>query len=307
VKLAVFDDSRLGLVTPDQATVTDVTGVLPWPHDADPLSGWWRCLCRDFEVLAPRLRAASGPRRALSDVQLRAPVLGPSKVLGCAVNYPEHASEMRETVMPRTGTERSAWMLQFDVFLKAPSSIIGPREEVVLPDSVVRRGGEVHHECELALVIGRGGARIAEADAMRHVLGYTIGLDITERGPGDRSRRKSWDTFSPLGPWITTADEVPDPHELTIHLEVDGTVRQHASTRDMLVRIPAIISYASGVMRLEPGDVILTGAPHGVGQVHDGEAIEASIEGLGRMRIPVVRAGSPRTPVAEQPAVGGIR
>ena len=136
-------------------------------------------------------------------------------------------------------------------------------------------------------MIGRGGSRIAESDALAHVLGYTIGLDITERGAGDRSRRKSWDTFTPLGPWITTADELTDPGALEIHLEIGGTTKQHANTSEMLVGVAGIVAYASSIMRLEPGDVILTGAPQGVGEIHDGDVIDTSISGLGRLRVPV--------------------
>lgn len=287
MKLALFDDDRLGVVSADERTIADVTAFLPWPHDPDPVTGWWRRLCRDFEALAPRLRAGAGRARPLADVRLRAPVLNPSKVIACAVNYAEHAKEMLAVGARTGGGDQPAWLHQFDVFLKAPSSIVGPSDAIVLPEALVRRSKEIHHEGELALVIGRGGSRIGESEAMGHVLGYTIGLDITERGQGDRSRRKSWDTFTPLGPWITTADEVADPANLTIHLEIGGAVRQHANTRDMVVGIPGIIAYASSVMRLEPGDVILTGAPPGVGEIHDGDVLDTRIDSLGRMRIPV--------------------
>jgi len=303
MKLAIFDENRLGVVSSDERTVTDVTAAVPW-HDTEPLSGWWRRLCRelhgDFDSLAARLASTRGPVRALDDVRLRAPVLNPSKVIACAINYPDHAAEM-PSVMARTGTARPDWMLRFDVFLKAPSSIVGPSDAIVLPDSLVRRGAEIHHECELAVVIGRGGSRISKLDARSHVLGYTIGLDVTERGEGDRSRRKSWDTFTPLGPWLSTADEVVDAAALTIDLTVNGQTRQHARTRDMVLGVPEIIEYASGVMRLEPGDVILTGAPAGVGEIHDGDILEARIDRIGLLRIPVVRGEASR----DGHAVGG--
>jgi 2-keto-4-pentenoate hydratase/2-oxohepta-3-ene-1,7-dioic acid hydratase in catechol pathway len=156
-----------------------------------------------------------------------------------------------------------------------------------LPPEPVAAGREINHEAEATFVIGTGGWRIAEEDALGHVLGYMIGLDITERGPGDRSRRKSYDTFTPLGPWLTTEDEVPDPHDLAIQLWLNGEVRQLANTRDMLVKIPRIIAYASRVMRLEPGDVILTGAPPGVGQIHAGDVMVVEVSGLGQMEVGV--------------------
>ena len=290
MRLALFDACRLGVVSADGHTVVEVTEALPWPHDPDPLGAcWWRRLCRDFDELRPAIERAAqrGTPRRVSDVYLRAPVLNPSKVIACAVNYSEHEVEMREGILQRTGSWTDHWMLDFDVFLKAPSSIIGPLDCVHLPAGPIAAGREIHHESELAFVVGRGGSRISEVDALAHVLGYLIGLDITERGPGDRSRRKSYDTFTPLGPWLTTADEVADPHDLTIRLWVNGKVRQEANTRDMLVKIPQIIAYASNIMRLEPGDVVLTGAPPGVGEIHAGDVMVTEISGLGRMEIPV--------------------
>lgn len=296
MKLVLFDDNRLGVIVPDERVVADVTAALPWPHDPDRLTaGWWRRLCRDFRELRPRLEAAAAAsgRRPLDAVALRAPVLNPTKVVACAVNYREHVAEMRDGILQRTGSTTDSWMLDFDVFLKAPSSIVGPGEAVVLPAGPVAEGREIHHESELALVIGAGGADIPEDRAMAHVLGYTIGLDMTVRGPGDRSRRKSYDTFTPIGPCIATADEIPDPHALGIRLTVNGAMRQNISSGDMLVRIPGIIAHASRVMRLEPGDVILTGAPPGVDQVHDGDLMTAEIDGVGAMSTPV-RGPAPR-------------
>jgi 2-keto-4-pentenoate hydratase/2-oxohepta-3-ene-1,7-dioic acid hydratase in catechol pathway len=186
--------------------------------------------------------------------------------------------------------ELPAWMFEFDVFLKAPSSIVGPSDIVLLPDAPEVVDKEVHHESELAVIIGRGGTQISETDALDHVLGYTIGLDMTVRGQGDRSRRKSYDTFTPIGPWVVTADEIADPHALEIRLTVGGVERQHVNSGDMVTRVPGIIAYASRIMRLEPGDVLLTGAPPGVGQVLEGDVMDATISGLGRLRIPVQAA-----------------
>jgi 2-keto-4-pentenoate hydratase/2-oxohepta-3-ene-1,7-dioic acid hydratase in catechol pathway len=292
VRIALFDDFRLGLVDPDSQTIRDVTHTLPGRSDGDPCgAGWWVRMCRDFPVTAPRLLAAAraATPMPLSGVSLRAPVLNPSKIVATASNYGEHVAEMRETVLTRVAGHVEDWMLDFDVFLKAPSSVTGCDSEVVLPATALAQGREVHHESELALVIGRGGTDISEADALDHVLGYLVGLDMTVRGDGDRSRRKSYDTFTPLGPWLTTADDVAEPQLLEVRLEVGGVVRQQANTRDMLVPVAGIIAYTSSVMRLEPGDVILTGAPPGVGEVHAGDRIEASITGLGTLRVDVRR------------------
>jgi 2-keto-4-pentenoate hydratase/2-oxohepta-3-ene-1,7-dioic acid hydratase in catechol pathway len=287
VKLALFDGWRLGVVTGDE--VADVTGALPG-HDPDPLTaGWWRALCRDFGTLRPVLESAarSASRVPLASVRLCPPVLGPSKVLACACNYPDHVAEMHE-VQRRTLGQAVDWMMDFDVFLKAPSAISGPADPVVLPPDVLRAGQEIHHEAELVLVIGAGGRDIPETLALRHVLGYTIGLDITVRGAADRSRRKSYDTFAPLGPWLTTADEAGDPAGLVIDLIRNGQDhRQHSRTRDLITPVPAIVAYASRIMTLLPGDVIFTGAPAGVGPIEPGDILETSISRLGSMTITV--------------------
>jgi 2-keto-4-pentenoate hydratase/2-oxohepta-3-ene-1,7-dioic acid hydratase in catechol pathway len=157
----------------------------------------------------------------------------------------------------------------------------------VLPEDVVAAGHEIHHESELVVVIGAGGRNIPEQAALDHVLGYTLGLDMTVRSEGDRSRRKSYDTFSPLGPWLVTADEVGDPADLDIRLEVNGTERQRVHTSTMITKVPAIVAYASSVMTLLPGDVIFTGAPPGVGPIHRGDRLVTGISRIGEMRLHV--------------------
>lgn len=287
MKLALFSDQRLGIVTGDG--LVDVTGALPWPHDPDPLTaGWWRRLCRDFAETRPALEraAAGGPSVPLEEVRLQAPVLNPSKILAAASNYAAHVEEMHR-VQERTLGRVEPWMMRFDVFLKAPSSLAGPADDIVLPEGEVAAGHEIHHESELVAVVGRGGREIPEGAALDHVFGYAVGLDVTVRGEGDRSRRKSYDGFSPVGPWVTTADEVGDPGDLEIHLEVNGTKRQHVHTSTMLTKVPALVAYASSLMTLLPGDLIFTGAPPGVGPIHAGDELEARISRLGAMRLRV--------------------
>jgi 2-keto-4-pentenoate hydratase/2-oxohepta-3-ene-1,7-dioic acid hydratase in catechol pathway len=287
VRLALFDDYRLGVVAGEQ--IVDVTGALP-AHDADPVSaGWWRALCRDLPGLRPALQAAAaaGPAVALTAVRLLAPALNPSKIIACASNYPAHVAEMHE-VQRRTLGHVEDWMMNFDVFLKAPSALSGPGDDIVLPREVLDAGQEIHHESELVVVIGAGGRDIPPGEAAGHVLGYTAGLDVTVRGPADRSRRKSYDTFAPLGPWITTADEAGDPAGLVIDLVRNGEDhRQHCSVRDMITPVPAIVSYASRMMTLVPGDLIFTGAPPGVGPIRPGDVLETRISRIGSMTINV--------------------
>jgi 2-keto-4-pentenoate hydratase/2-oxohepta-3-ene-1,7-dioic acid hydratase in catechol pathway len=289
LKLALFDDNRLGIVSADDATLVDVTDALPWPHDPDPLTaGWWRALCRDHASLAPALQAAAdaGTPRPIADVTLRAPALAPTKVVAAASNYGDHVAEMHG-VQERTLGKVESWMMEFDVFLKAPSSIVGPGSDIVLPRDVVAAGHEVHHESELVIVIGRGGKDIPLESAMDHVLGFTAGLDITVRSAADRSKRKSYDSFSPLGPWIVTRDEIGDGGALDILLTSGGEVRQSVNTRDLLTPVPQIVAYASTIMTLNPGDVLFTGAPPGVGPIAAGEKLEMTIGGIGSMTVTV--------------------
>lgn len=275
MKLAVFDDLRLGVVR-DDAALVDVTGALPqW--DNGYAANWWLRLCHDFAALRPRLEraAAEGQPIPLERVRLRAPVLNPSKIIAAASNYGAHREEMRGRFAPP-----GSWLGEFDVFLKAPSSIIGPGDTIVLPEVGDR---EIHHESELAFVIGRGGKDIPVERALDHVLGYTILIDVTVRGEGDRSRRKSYDTFTPIGPYLVTADEIGDPHALRIELWVNDQKRQDVNSGEMLVKIPEMIAYASRVMTLCPGDVFTTGSPAGVGQIHDGDTLVTQISRIGRM------------------------
>ena len=277
MRLAIFDGrdgaNRLGVMTAEG--IGDVTDALPWPHDPDPLTaGWWRALCRDFAEVRPALEKAAEQARpqAPGDVRLRAPVLSPSKIVAAASNYAAHVAEMHD-VQRRTLGRVEPWMMEFDVFLKAPSSVSGPADDIVLPPVE----GEIHHEAELVAIIGAGGLPF----------GYTIGLDVTLRAEGDRSRRKSYATFSPLGPWLTTADEAGDPAGMRIGLERNGIVRQQVSVGDMLVPVDQIVAHASGIMTLLPGDVLFTGAPPGVGPIAAGDTLRAWITGLGEMRLRV--------------------
>jgi len=274
MKLAIFDGGRLGVV--DGAALVDVSAAVPgW--DAGYAANWWLRLCESWPSLRPELEraAAAGPTSPVTEAALEPAVLHPGKIVAAAANYADHVSEMTG----RAGVE--GWQLDFDIFLKAPSSVIGPGARLRLPAVE----GEVHHECELAVVIGREGYAIPEQAAMDHVLGYTIALDMTLRGSGDRSRRKSYDGFTPIGPWLVLADEIADPHGLRIQLEVNGRVQQDVETSAMQRRVPAIIAHISSIMTLHPGDVICTGAPAGVGRVRPGDHLRARISGIGEMEL----------------------
>jgi 2-keto-4-pentenoate hydratase/2-oxohepta-3-ene-1,7-dioic acid hydratase in catechol pathway len=152
---------------------------------------------------------------------------------------------------------------------------------VVIRDSERR----TDHEVELAVVIGRRANRVSRREAMAHVAGYAIGLDISVRGPEDRSFRKSPDSYSVLGPWLVTADEVPDPGSLDLRIEVNGQTRQHSNTRHMILSVAELIELASSMYTLHPGDVIFTGTPEGVSPIVPGDAIVATIGSIGSMSV----------------------
>jgi 2-keto-4-pentenoate hydratase/2-oxohepta-3-ene-1,7-dioic acid hydratase in catechol pathway len=209
---------------------------------------------------------------SLESVRLLPPIL-PSKVIGVGRNYGEHAREL--------GNEVPDVPL---IFLKPPTSLIGPEAAILLPPQSQR----VEHEGELVIVIGRRGRHIEPADAAGYILGYTIGNDVTARDLQRRdnqwTRAKGFDTFCPLGPWIDT-DFDPTDALLTCH--VNGEMRQMGSTHDMIFQPPQLIAYISSFMTLEPGDVIMTGTPAGVGPLLPGDSVEVRIEGLGTLRNPV--------------------
>ncbi|MFI7607563.1 fumarylacetoacetate hydrolase family protein [Micromonospora sp. NPDC049366] len=221
----------------------------------------------------------SGARWALSDVRLLSPIL-PSKVVCVGRNYAEHAAEHGNEV-PKEPL----------LFLKPSTSVIGPRDAIRLPIF----SKQVEHEAELAVVIGAPGARRADrAAAEKAIFGYTCANDVTardlQRSDGQWTRAKGFDSFCPIGPWITTGLDVSD---LEIRCEVGPDpealeVRQIGRTRDMVFDVPALVSYISHVMTLLPGDVVLTGTPAGVSPLTDGDTVTVRIEGIGELTNPVV-------------------
>jgi 2-keto-4-pentenoate hydratase/2-oxohepta-3-ene-1,7-dioic acid hydratase in catechol pathway len=289
MKLCRFNDDRLGLVEGD--TVLDVSAaldVLPavrWPVPlGDPLVSHLAAL-----VAAVRDVRTAAARLPLAQVRLHSPLTNPSKVMAAPANYRLHVEQDTKDPGVDHGVHRKALegverpTEKYGLFLKATSAIAGPAEgvQVILPE---RR---TDHEIELAVVIGKAGHAIPRADAMQHVAGYCIGLDMTVRGTEDRSFRKSADSYTVLGPWFVTADEVADPHALTMSLWVNGERRQHSSTGAMTVDIPDLIAIASSMYTLHPGDVILTGTPEGVGPVVPGDTVRVACDLLGEMSFAV--------------------
>lgn len=288
MRLCRFDDDRLGLVEGD--SVRDVTQALdalprhgyPLPR-FDPLIANLPEVCRRVDALA-----AGAPRRPLAGVKLLSPVANPGKLLAAPVNYKKHLEEARGD--PAIHHQKQVDEIQkMGLFLKATSALVGPGEGVALRH-LDRRND---HEVELAAIIGKPGRNIPRARAYDHIAAYCIGLDMTVRGPEERSLRKSVDSFAVLGPWLVTADSIGNPAELELKLSVNGELRQHANTRDLILTIPDLIEFSSAFYTLHPGDVLFTGTPEGVGPVKPGDRLLAEIQDVGRMEVAVRAAPAP--------------
>lgn len=282
MKLCRFDNDRLGLVDGD--SVQDVTAALEvLPRHAWPLPRF-DPLIADLPAVRARIEsiAAGAPRRPLAAARLLSPVANPGKILAAPVNYRKHLEEARED--PAIHHQKQVAEIQkVGLFLKATSSLVGPGEGVALRH-LDRRND---HEIELAAVIGKAGRDIPRAKAFEHIAGYCIGLDMTVRGPEERSLRKSVDSFTVLGPWFVSADAIADPAALDLRLTVNGDLRQHANTRDLILTIPELIEFATSFYSVHPGDVLLTGTPEGVGPVQPGDRLVAEIQDIGRMEVAI--------------------
>ena len=207
-----------------------------------------------------------------SDADLRCPVQ-PSKIVCIGRNYAAHARELGHDIPSEPL-----------LFLKPPSALAGPGDAVVLPPESVR----IEHEAELAVVLGRRTKNVSKADALSHVLGYSCACDVTARDLQKKdvqfTRSKGFDTFCPVGPWIETD---LDPFAAHVRCRVDGQTRQDGTTANMLFDVPTVIAYVSRMMTLEPGDVILTGTPEGVGPLRAGNVLEVEISGVGTLKLRV--------------------
>jgi 2-keto-4-pentenoate hydratase/2-oxohepta-3-ene-1,7-dioic acid hydratase in catechol pathway len=272
MRFLYFNDFRLGIVKSDH--VIDVSAeVQDIPHTGphDLISG----LIARFDRHRPRLQqaAASSSGIPLAGLRIRPPLPKPGNIVCMAVNYMED------------GTRKEPAPL--NAFHKAPTSIIGDGDTMVLPDvpATIFEG-----EAEMAVVIGKRASNVPAARAMEHVFGYLNFIDGSARGlppPGNVFfQMKSRDSFAPIGPWLVTADEIPDPHRLPVRLWVNGELKQNFNTSDMAHKIPRCIEWVSSIHTLEPGDILATGTNHrGLSAFHDGDAVELETEGLGRLHI----------------------
>lgn len=230
-------------------------------------------------------RAAEAAPSELTGPELGAPLVRPGKILAVGLNYLRHIAEVGK---PRPEAPM--------IFAKYPSAVTGPRDVVELDRALTN---ELDYEVELAVVIGRPARRVSESEALDHVLGYCVANDVSardlQRAESQISRSKGMDTFCPLGPWITTPEEVGDPHDLRIRSWVGDELRQDSTTGDLLFDVPSLIAHLSRTATLETGDVILTGTPSGVGSgmtppgyLQEGDVVRCEIERLGTLENRVV-------------------
>ncbi|MBK5293354.1 MAG: fumarylacetoacetate hydrolase family protein [Acidobacteriia bacterium] len=221
---------------------------------------------------------------ALKAVKLLAPIARPPKIVCVGLNYRDHAIESKMEI-PKVPT----------IFCKFPTAIIGPGDSIVLP----KNSTQPDYEAEFAVIIGKGGRHIAAHRWQEHVFGYTNLNDVSARDFQMATTQwmmgKTFDTFCPIGPWIVTADEIPDPHALDISITINGEVLQSSNTTHLIFRIPDLIAHLSSVFTLEPGDIISTGTPAGVGFARKpprwlaaGDEVVVRVQGLGELRNPVV-------------------
>ena len=265
-----------GLLHSD-GTIRDLTGLVPDIGGA-VISDTGLAMLRGVDASALPVVAAG--------TRLGACVAGTGKFICIGLNYADHAAESGMQVPPEPV-----------IFMKANSAICGPNDPVIIPRGSVKTDWEV----ELAVIIGKRAKYVSEADAMGYVAGYAVAHDVSERGfqkerSGQWTKGKSCDNFGPLGPWLVTRDEVADPQDLAMWLTVNGVKRQNGSTKTMVYGVKYLVSYLSQFMSLEPGDVISTGTPPGVGEgmkpqsvyLKAGDVVELAVEGLGQQRQDVI-------------------
>jgi 2-keto-4-pentenoate hydratase/2-oxohepta-3-ene-1,7-dioic acid hydratase in catechol pathway len=282
MKFCRFDDERLGLI--DGNSVRDVTAALDvLPRCSYPLPQH-DIFIANLEAVTTRARAVAKDVRALplESVTLLSPVANPGKIIAAPVNYQKHLTEVRDNPQLHGNNPGHTFTIQTaGLFLKATSSLVGAGQGIVVRCAKRR----TDHEVELAVVIGRTASRVKRDEALSYVAGYSIGLDISIRGSEDRSFRKSPDSYSVLGPWLVTADEIPNPGELDLQLTVNDQLRQHSNTKYMILGVPELIELASAFYTLQPGDLLFTGTPEGVSPIQAGDRIVATIDKIGSMSV----------------------
>jgi 2-keto-4-pentenoate hydratase/2-oxohepta-3-ene-1,7-dioic acid hydratase in catechol pathway len=254
-------------------------------------------LIAGYEKFKASLESASASSRAvaLDDKLLNPPIMNPSKIWAAAGNYKRGSAGLNDARGRGTAAKTSPEELLENIFLKPPSAIAGPEDDILIP----RAADSIFPELELCVVIGKKARHVPKTEALEVVFGYTIMLDVTARGyglsknmSGTRNVRKGFETFAPIGPWITTKDEIADPHNLWMKLWINGELKQSAKTDAMINDIATQISFLSDVTTLLPGDLLTTGnpdSPEFQEKLKPGDTLKAEIEGIGAMNLGVAR------------------
>ena len=285
MRICRFNDNRIGVVRDDGVhDVSDIVNELPAVRYPYPMG----------DQLIANLDSLRGKMEELADgvagvdpnsVKFLSPVANPTKVIGTPSNYQAHRDEMKggANLEATAGRRYPDSVAEQGLFIKANSALIGPGEGVAVrfPD---RR---TDHEAELGLVFSKSGTDIPESDVWDYVAGYALALDMVVRGKEDRSFRKSVDTYAVLGPWLVTADEVPEPENLNFELSVNGESRQVANTGSMIMDLTTQISWGSTFYSFHAGDILMTGTCSGVGPVQAGDNIHMKMDVIGEMDVAV--------------------
>jgi 2,4-didehydro-3-deoxy-L-rhamnonate hydrolase len=280
MRICRYDDDRLGVVS--NGLIYDVTAIQSQIRTDAPYAMYGDPVIEALPKLRDRLsaEATKAPGIPISSVKLLAPVARPSKIMAAPSNYKSHIAEMG------TGKGNSKFtgnIAEDGIFLKANSAVVGPSQGVPVRFSERR----TDHELELVVIIGKQGTDISLDRAVDHIAGYCLGLDMVVRGPQDRSLRKSMDGYAVLGPWMVTADEIPNVNDVPLSLAVNGELRQQCNTKDLVFGFRKLIEYASSYYTLHPGDCFYSGTTSGVGPVKPGDVITVESPLIGTMSVPV--------------------
>ena len=278
----MFNENRLGLI--EETKVYDISSILEQlPKQTYPFPTYDLLIASLDSLKAQILNAKEDAViYQIENINLLSPILNPGKIIAAPVNYQAHFDEVAtdEVTFPKNHVKK---IQESGLFLKSTSSLIGMNKSIEIGFADRR----TDHEIELVVIMGKTAKNIKAENALEYIAGYSIGLDITIRGPEERSLRKSLDSYSVLGPYLVTADEIPNPHNLELKLYVNGELRQHAYTQNLIMNIPELIEFASKFYTLHPGDLLYTGTPAGVGIIQSGDLITAQIDKLGQLKIHV--------------------
>ena len=282
MRICRFNDDRLGVIV--DGTIRDVTAAQDKIRAAHPYVSYSDAVISALPAWRGELKdmAANADPIAINSVHLHSPIARPGKLMAAPVNYEAHIHEAKADPGIRH-IARTTKIREAGIFLKSNTALIGVSDTIPIrfPD---RRND---HEFEFVIVIGKECSHVAKENALDVIAGYTLGLDMTVRGPEDRSARKSCDGYAVLGPWFVTADEIADPEHVSFQGSVNGEIKQDANTKDQVLSISELIEYASHYYTLYPGDIMYTGSPEGVSEVKAGDELHFVCDQIGEFKIEI--------------------